>query len=98
MEGDKQYKKKLKEERKRHGECWKEFPVLTGLAGLSLLSRHIWVVRLEYMEMRTRLGKSRCGGGGAGAGLERSRWPGGGGWGGVGGHGEQTIWDLVGHT
>jgi len=56
------------------------------------------VVRLEYMKMRTRLGKSRCGGGDAGAGLERSRWPGGGGWGGVGGHGEQTIWDLVGHT
>ena len=43
-------------------------------------------------------GKSRCGGGDAGAGLERSRWPGGGGWGGVEGHGEQTIWDLVGHA
>ena len=34
------------------------------------------------MEMRTRLGKSRCGGGDAGAGLQRSGWLGGGGWGG----------------
>ena len=36
------------------------------------------MVRLEGVEMRTRLGKSRCGGDDAGAGLETSRWPGGG--------------------